>query len=499
MSTRSRDGLTAWAFTAVPLVVLTTMLVSFDPRLRHWYVVPVTASGILVGVDAVRCLRGETDKFDPQALVGFFGVHFFYAAPLLHVVWDYWAPYVAPPPDWRAALGIMAVLNTVGLMIYRVVLHQPTRVTPWSARQRQVDRSLFVLVGSVAIMISLGAFALILAKFGGFSGYLATMADRYNLTDRTRGLGWLVIIGESFPPLIFAVVVVRWREWLAAHPRWAYLLLTVLVVMQVAAGGARGARSNTIWPVLLGLIMLHLVVVRVSRRALLTCLLVFGLFMYVGGLYKDAGADMLGLFKGQRTTQDLEDETGRDLPTMVLADLGRSDVQALALHRQREGYAPSGNGITYLGDVAFLVPPRILPAEARPPSKSVVGTDMLYGSGAWASGQRSSRIFGLTGEAILNFGYLGGIASFLVLGLAVRWMRRCYRRAQQNQDLLPKLVTPALCVGLILFHGSDLDNVTWYLAKQVLPLMLVLWLALRTRPQAPALTPLPPPDRLGVR
>jgi hypothetical protein len=121
---------------------------------------------------------------------------------------------------------------------------------------------------------------------------------------------------------------------------------------------------------------------------------------------------------------------------------------------------------------------------------------MVYGNGAYDAGIRSSRINGLTGEAILNFGYLGGVASFLVLGLVVRWARRCYRRAQVHHELVPKLLAPALCVGVILFHGSDLDNVAWYLAKQVLPLALVLWLALRGRSAAmPAIPPLAPERR----
>ena len=35
--------------------------------------------------------------FDPAAIIGLLGVHFFFLAPLLHVAWDSWVmPYVSP-------------------------------------------------------------------------------------------------------------------------------------------------------------------------------------------------------------------------------------------------------------------------------------------------------------------------------------------------------------------------------------------------------------------
>ncbi|TDC85173.1 hypothetical protein E1193_03610 [Micromonospora sp. KC606] len=474
------------------VVTLTTItLVSIDDRLRHWAMLPVTVSGVLIGVDAVSCLRRHLDIFDPQALLGLFGFHFFYLAPILHIVWDYWARYLEAPPDWPAALGAMSILNVVGLTIYRIVLHFPSKITPWRSKRHAIDLPALGVIGSSAILISLATFAFIIMKFGGVQGYLSTMADRTTVADSTRGLGWLFVMGEAFPMMIFGLVVIRWRQSLAAHPKLAYALLAAMVVLQTLATAARGSRSNIIWPALLGLIVLHLVAFRIPRRTLLVCLLIFGVFMYVGGLYKGAGSQILDVTKGQRGAQELGAETGRDIPTLMLTDLGRADIQALVLHRKQEqGVSPDSHGVTYFGNLSFLVPPQILPREARPADKVVVGTDLLYGPGSFKAGLRTTRIFGLAGEAVINFGYVGGIASFLVLGLAIRGARRFYLRAKLNQDLLPKLAAAAICVGVILFHGSDLDNVAWYALKQVLPMALVIVLALRHTSSYPSIAPL---------
>jgi hypothetical protein len=493
----------SWVISSVLVLCATTALVSVDGRLRHWFIIPVTISGVLIGIDAVDWARRRTDIFDPQALLGLFGFHFFYICPILHVMWDYWARYVVGAPDWREALGQMAILNAGGLLIYRAVVLHRSKITQWRRDRLTLNQPVVHLVGLAAIAVSLVAFAAVIVKFGGVSGYLFTFGhDRFNLLEKARGLGWLVVLGEAFPMIIFGLALIRWRERLSARPRLAYMLLVALILLQFIAGGARGARSNTIWPALLGLIMIHLVAVRISRRVLLICAVIFGLFMYIGGLYKDAGAEVLDIARGDRSAQELESETGRDLPTVVLGDLGRADIQALVLYRQQQGHSRIGYGITYIGGLSFLVPTQILPVDKRPETKVSIGTDMLYEPGAWAAGYRSSRIHGLAGEGILNFGYVGGLASFLVLGLAVRWARRRYRQAHLNADLVPKLLAPSLCVGIILFHGSDVDNLAWYAVKQVFPLALVILFSLHRRPQMEPESALPglvQPTRLTAR
>ncbi|MBE1488722.1 O-antigen polymerase [Plantactinospora soyae] len=480
----------SWAMSALLVTSASTILALLDPRLRHWFLIPVTVCGVLIGIDAVEWVRRRRDIFDPQAILGLLGMHFFYLAPILNVMLDHWPRHLVGPPDWRAALGTMALLNVLGLCLYRVVLGFRDRPPPRTRRASRFDERAFYRVGLVAVLVSVLAFCGEVVMFGGISGYLSTMtgeSDRVELA----GLGWLLILGEAFPMIVFALVLVRWRSWLAEH-RWAILLLLVgLALMQFFVGGLRGSRSNTIWPVLIGLTLIHLLVVRVSRRAMFVFILVLGLFVYTYGLYKSAGLEVLDAARGTRSVEDISSETGRDVPSLLLGDLSRADIQALVLDRQLRGNSELAYGVTYLGDVSFLVPGAVLPE--RPRDKVAAGTDLLFGPGAYESGIRASRVYGLTGEAIMNFGPAGGVVSFALLGVLVRFSRRHYARARQQRSISTTLLAPMALVCAFL-PTADLDNNTWFLLKYVLPLAAVVWLARQGRSASRALRSGPPTE-----
>lgn len=471
-----RDSLN-WVLAGGAGAALSLVLVVFDARLQHWFMLPVTVCGVLIALDVVGWIRRQFDIFDPQALLALLGLHFFYLAPILHVTLDHWGLFVSPPEEWRDALGTMAILNAVGLLVYRWLLSFPVRGrhTAWGG---QLNLSRFYLVGSIAVAAGVLAFGLEILMFGGLSGFLAVMTqDREALT----GMGWLLMLAESFPLIAFALVLVRWRETLARRRSLVVWLLVALAMVQFLVGGLRGSRSNTVWPVLLALILVHLVVFAISRRALLVCGVIFVLFMYVYGLYKSAGVEVVDVVRGDRSIEELSSETGRDLPKVLLNDLARADMQAVLLDRKRHGEGDLGYGVTYLGAVTLLAPGWLLPE--RPDSKLVVGTEVLLGQGSYDrdTGQWATRIYGIGGEAMLNFGVLGAPLSFIPLGLLVRWSRRFYRRARDQTDLVPKLLAPALGVATVLVLSSDLDNIVVFLLGRFVPLAAVVLLALTVK------------------
>ncbi|ROT33180.1 hypothetical protein [Micromonospora sp. HM5-17] len=478
---RSRDDAISLGLAYLLVTSASAILALVDPRLRHWFLLPVSACGVLVGIDAIDWLRRRRDIFDPQAVLGLFGVHFFYLAPILNVMLDHWPRYVIGPGDWREALGTMGMLNVVGLCVYRLILLAPDRRRV-ARRARQLNLAAFYRLGLFAAGVSILAFCGEVALFGGLSGYLNAMTGAVD-RSRLNGLGWLLVLAETFPMLVFALVVVRWRTALARRPAVIVVLLIGLAGTQFFVAGLRGSRSNTIWPVLIALTLVHLLVVRISRKQLCVFVMIVSVFMYVYGLYKSAGLEVLEAARGTRSVEELSAETGRDVPALLLGDLSRADIQALLLDRQLRGDAELAYGVSYVGDVSFLVPNSILPE--RPRDKVAVGTDVLFGPGAFESGIRSSRVYGLAGEAVMNFGPLGGVASFAVLGLVVVFSRRYYARARQEAALGPKLLAPMLWAGAFL-PTADLDNNLWFLIKLVLPLAGVVWLASRIGPTRPA-------------
>ena len=465
----------SWLFSVVAVITVTTLLSLFTPALWHWMILPTSVAGILLGVDIVEWVRGRLDVLQPRAVVGLFGFHLCYLGPLLHVAWDHWPSYVHPAQDWRTSLGVLALVNVTGLALYRMVLL--VRDSPAPLTVRQFDLRRFHTAGVAAMSIGLLALIGVIAKFDGLSGYLRVVSGT---REALAGHGWLLLLAESWPMLLFALVLVSRRAWFRTHLLALLLLLVGFVLVQFITGGLRGSRGNTVWPALMAVGLIHLVVRPLGRRMLVAAALVLVAFMYVYGFYKSVGTDVLDLAKQQTTTTALARETGRTFPLLLLEDLGRAGTQSIVIDRIASG-AQLSWGMTYVGDLAKLTPDWLVPNP--PVDKSSAGTDLLYAPGAYDVGVRSTRIFGLVGEGMLNFGLVGGALAFLPFAVFVRWADRVWRMAVTTGSLLLKLIAPSLLAICLLALGSDLDNVVWFLYGQALPLVVVAFLARRSRPK----------------
>lgn len=458
------------------LVVLALQFVA--PNYQHWFVIPVAACGALIGADAIDWLRGRLNLFDPVGIIGLLGVHFFFLAPLLHVGWGYWMRYISPPPDWRPWLGYMAMLNLGGLLIYRA-----TRGGTWSAartpRRRTVwrlNRRLFPFILACGLLLTLALQLWVYRRYGGVLGYIRSYEAR---EGAFTGMGWLFMLSESFPILAFFgyAVYAQSRGW--ARSWWAVTLaLLVFLVLKLFSGGLRGSRSNTIWGLFWAAGIVHLWLRPLSRKVVYAGLAFLVLFMYVYGFYKGAGLEGLSGVRDPAQRAAMEQRTGRTAEGVLLGDLGRADVQAFLLYRLRvhpDEYDLAW-GRTYAGDLAVLVPRTLWPA--RPPTKVKEGTELQHGRGTWRlDSWSSSRVYGLAGEAMLNFGPLAVPLAFATLGAVVGAVRRGYRRWSERDArrlLLPLLIN--LCFVIL---ASDADNTIFFLVNNGAVPALVVWLASR--------------------
>jgi len=464
-----------WLLGALGVGATVAGFVLLVPGLRHWMVLPVAACGVLVAPDLVDWVRGRLDVLDPQATVALVGTHFFVLAPLLHVTLDYWPRYLDPVADWRGALGTMAMLNFAGLLLYRVVLAAPDRVR--KSPVVRLDYPRLQVLGLAVLTVSLAVFVGLVLGFGGLSGYLTSLTS---LDRDVAGYGPVFLIADCFPLLGFVLVLLRGRNLLRRRPLLLVALVVVFVLAQFVVAGLHGSRSSVIWPVLIVIGMCHLLVAPLRKRTLVAMLIMISGFMYLYGFYKSAGADVVDLLTGDRSVGEISSETGRDIPLLLLGDLARADIQALVLDREQTRPDLAAHGLTYLGDLLFLVV-----RDVRPdlPDKVAVGTDLLYGPGAYDSGLRSSQIFGLAGEATLNFGPFGAVLSFIPLGLVVRFARSRHRTAlRPGAPVDGKLLASALPMVVVLVLTADLDNVAWFAVNNVAVLAFVVVLARRRVP-----------------
>lgn len=477
------------SFSAKPSGCPSTLLAAFacativglcmlDDRFHHWFVLPILACGILIGADLADWLRGKVDIFDPVALIGAVGTHFFFLSPLLHVLWDYEMRYVVPPPDWRPWLGGMAFLNAIGLFLYRATRKRPGRLFPprtvavwkpdWSSAP--------ILLGSV-LCICLAAQLYVYWSFGGLTGYIEAYERREG--DFT-GLGWLFMISEAFPIVLF-ISFALYMNYRRVRPSWWVLLaaLTSVASMSIVFGGLRGSRSLIIWTLFWATGIVHFWLRRLPRWFPFAAAGALIVFMYFYGFYKASGRDAVVVVAAPETRTDVVERTGRSLERLVLGDLSRADIQAFLLYRMiesSEGYKYA-SGRTYLGAVALLVPRALWPA--RPETKVKEGTEAQYGAGSYDRMRwRSSRVYGLTGEGMLNFGPVAVPIGFVLLGYAVRSVADWLSRFKASADVR-LLAMPFVLNVLVIFLVGDSDNVVFYVVKGGAVPCWVLWLVSR--------------------
>lgn len=434
-------------------------LVTVD-RLAHWFVLPVFACGVIIGRDAVDWLRGRVDVFDPAGVVGLLGLHLFFLAPLLHTALDVWMPYVQPPPDWRDWLGWMAALNAAGLVIYRLARAGAQRVAagrPSRSAWLLSRRRCWPLFG-LALAVTAAAQAVAYRFHGGLMGFVEAAVAR----DPTfEGMGWVFMISERFPILVMLGFAILARGRAPLH-RWRVLLpvLASVVAAQLLFGGLRGSRSMMVWTAFWALGIVHVWIRPLSRRVLALGVVALLVFMYGYGLYKGAGLEGLQAWTDPELARELEHETGRTLPGMLLGDLGRSDVQAYLLYRLREGPVEPARGRTYVGGLSLLIPRSIWPD--RPPTKEQEGTEALYGPNVYEPGVLvASNVYGLAGEGLLNFGPLGTLLAFAAFGAAVGVLRA--RFAARAYPDARWLLYPYLVIACVVALIGDSDNLVFFL------------------------------------
>jgi hypothetical protein len=468
---------------AISLLLCTLTACGFlfaSERSAHWFLIPVLFCGVLIGCDAIDWFRGQVSLLDPAGIIGLLGVHFFFLAPLLHVTWDSWMGYIDPPPDWRDWLGGMAIVNAAGLVLYRCARRRAALRGAYATKETfwQLNRKLLLWGAGCGLILSGALQIWVYAQHGGIIGYIEEFS-RINEDPASssgfRGMGWIFMISESFPILgmvYFAVCAGRSgaaRTWLVIS-----LVLFGFFVLQMLFGGLRGSRSNTIWALFWAAGIIHFWIRPLNRRFAFVGIGFLVVFMYLYGFYKHLGRDAWTAVQEGAKASELSEKTGRTFEGMLLGDLGRSDVQAFLLYRlsmPHRDYQYAW-GRTYLASAALLIPRAFWPD--RPPGKVKAGTEAQYGIGSWDEQKwASSLVYGLAGEAMLNFGPIAVPFAYGIFGLIVGVLERFLYTLRHGDTRL--LLYPFLVNSCFSMLEGDSDNLLFNVIKGGLVPTLVVW------------------------
>ena len=459
-------------------------------RMAHWFILPVLLCGTVVGCDAIDWVRGRLKLFSPAGIIGVLGLHFFFLAPLLHVAWDSWMGSVEPPRDWRDWLGWMAIINAIGLVLYRFArIRVFSRAGRGAVRKTwHMHRTRLLLAGGCALLLGATLQLWVYMELGGIMGYAEAFTQgigKGQSESSFTGMGWIFTVSESVPIIALICLVAllkrsrRSRTWLAV-----VLILLAFLGLKLLFGGLRGSRASTIWALFWAAGLIHFWIRPLTRKFVFLGVGFLLIFMYLYGFYKGMGTDAWRAFKEGAATSELTDKTGRTFSGMLLNDLARSDLHAFLLHRMMMPDADYKYawGRTYFGSVALLVPRSLWPG--RPVTKEKEGTQAQYGMQSYEPDRLvSSRVYGLAGETMLNFGPFAVPLAYLIFGIVVGRLQRFLKRIPPDDMrlmLFPLLVN--LCFSVLV---SDSDNLLFNSIKDGLLPAIIVRFGSRIQPWTP--------------
>jgi hypothetical protein len=287
-----------------------------------------------------------------------------------------------------------------------------------------------------------------------------------------KGMGWIFLVSESFPALAVIVAITLLRKRTLS---WTAIVsgLVAIFAVQMFFGGLRGSRSQTVQALFWVVGCTHLLVRPVPRKLIYVGMVFLALFMYVYGFYKDFGKDAAEVISQADERDYMSIKTGRTFDGMLLGDLGRADMQAFILYRLSQDRSDFNlaYGRTYLGAASILIPGAIL--ENKPDTVAKEGTDVQVGPGVYVRDvASSSRVYGLAGEAMLNFGPWSVPIAYGVFGLVVGWFRRLVPRLSAGDMRL--FWIPSAVYTLMSFLGGDSDNWVFGIVKDgLVPFLFV--------------------------
>lgn len=308
-------------------------------------------------------------------------------------------------------------------------------------------------------------------------------------TNAFQNMGWIFMISESVPVVAMFLVIVHFEQGKMSWTR-ALLVLLALFVVQIGFAGLRGSRSQTVQFLFWLVGCIHFIVRPVPRKVVYAGSVFVMLFLYIYGFYKAAGANGVSqALSGSEQRSELSRKSRRTFDVVVLGDLGRSDVQAFVLYRLMNDkrdfqYA---KGRTYLSALSILVPSFLW--HDKPASKLKEGTDIQAGAGSYVPAiSWSSRVYGLSGEAMLNFGPVSVPLVYALFGLLVGWARSWIARLLPGDARL--LLAPFLIYECFSALSADLDNLIFGLIKDgFVPFMIVLTCSVKRKPSIGRLVP----------
>lgn len=386
-------------------------------------------------------------------------------APIQHFFTDHWLVYIYDgPKDWTPYANKLSFIYFIGILLLIltrsiVSSKKPNKTSNIWISRRASQRYIYPLM-----LISFLIQTYIYISLGGVTGYILNYEE-----EGFSGYGLLFIISELFPLLFILVYFIKTRNKTQYKKAiYIYIFLLFLFIFCLYFGGLRGSRSNTLWTLIHAFFLIHIYIRKFTLKELALIGICCFMFLFIGKVYKNTRGSFI-----TNTNISFTENTDRVSASRIFGgDISRYSIQAYLIYRydQNKFYCPK-LGITYIGDITKMTP--IIKNEINLPDKVSAGTELMYGLESYNSGIESSRVYGILGEFILNFGIILSPFVFIILGLVVCYINNVIQ-SFSDKDIRVFLI-PVFINLVFLCINSDLDNIFFFSMKRILPLFIVLF------------------------
>jgi hypothetical protein len=396
---------------------------------RYWGLLPIMACGTLSSSDIIAWFRRRFDVFDPKALAAAFFFLTTFLAPLLHLQYDQYGRdlYIF---DWRFAFGQMALFNFLGLVIYKWLQGKAYSRTAFTKTFWQIDTGRFAMWVFPILAISFLSAMVIRFFFGGLIKIEGETQISAAAAGYTAYLSIFRMLGDPFVLILMAYIIFNIRQKkmiLATNTTWRTVLFLICItaVSQFLMVGLRGSRSVILSTIIAVGIIIHFTLKRFTRKWILVAFAMIFTFLYLYDFRKKAGLVGFRAFYDTQIRKSIQQEYGGYSPAAtLLGDLSRADLQALMLanltrNKDEIQYKPVWGKTYAMAFLTFI--PRAIWKDKPVGIKKDAGTEI---QGLLRGEDKSTRQYGLTGEAMLNFGYWGIIPAFSIFGLMMGYFRK---------------------------------------------------------------------------
>ncbi len=448
----------------------------------------ISVLGLITSYQLSKIILGEYDLFEPLSMVFIILFYNVFLVPVFTFAFDMrTSSSLNFPEDYLWWMTYNVVLNLLAILFFAIgykFMANHTIKSFFDNRRVFRDYRKTHYTFLMFALISLGFYFFVISLGAGIRG--VDFGFEMGLS------AWFFVFAEAFPVLLYMFIIIKNKFYnnTQCSKSAFYLRLLFFIILAFIFTGLRGSRSNFLFTVLWILMIGHIFEYKISKRLVFIIAIPALVFNFYYGIYKQIGLDVFQVFTGERTIEEISEQyPHRSVPSYLIGTFSRTRLHAFMLYRYHE-YPERyslGYGETYVGDtLRVLLPERFQPDLADKRDK---GTELLYGAGDYQTygPERSTRIYGIYGEALLNFGIIGIFAVFTLWGGVVAILTNIYKSAVRSKYLFV-LFLPLVVRLVSMMYLYDWGNIVFQLIKNGLfPFMFLLFISYKHYSSTPQL------------